>query len=57
MIEVDEVGPDRAAEVLAVVKAGFGEFRKANESLREDGGQLPASFTKAYASCKAPFQG
>lgn len=34
----------------------FGEFKKVNEKLREDGGDLPASFTKAYSSCEVPAE-
>jgi hypothetical protein len=29
----------------------FGQFRSVNERLRSQGGSLPASFSKAYASC------
>lgn len=32
----------------------FGEFKKINEDLRENGGSLPKSFTQAYSSCKLP---
>ncbi len=32
----------------------FGEFKKINEDLRDNGGKLPKSFTDAYSSCSPP---
>jgi hypothetical protein len=38
-------------------KVPFGDFKKINDDLRENGGPLPTSFTKKYASCEEPSFG
>lgn len=44
----------KCVRAAVLKKVPFHTFKSVNDKLREDGGPLPASFTKAYASCKDP---